>query len=68
MRNVELYLEVPSIREYWIIDPRESADRPTLLVYRRRGPRWQRPITVPFGGVYTTRLLPGFSMIVDPHR
>jgi Uma2 family endonuclease len=68
VRNVGLYLDVPSIREYWIIDPRESADRPTLLVYRRRGARWQRPVTVPFRGVYTTRLLPGFSLVVDPRR
>jgi len=68
IRNPVLYLEVPSIREYWVIDPRENADRPTLLVYRRRGARWQPRITIPFGGVYTTRLLPGFSLIVDPRR
>jgi Uma2 family endonuclease len=68
MRNPVLYLEVPSIREYWVIDPRPSADEPTLYVYRRRGARWQQRITVPFGGVYTTRLLPGFSLIVDPRR
>jgi Uma2 family endonuclease len=64
-RNVELYLEVPSIREYWIVDPRPDADRPTLLVHRRRGRRWQRRIDVPFGGTYTTRLLPGFSLVVN---
>ena len=67
VRNVRLYLEVPSIREYWIIDPREDPDRPTLCVYRRRGRAWQRPIDVPFGAVYTTRLLPGFSLLVDPN-
>ena len=38
VRNPVLYLEVPSIREYWVIDLRPSADRPTLLVYRRRAP------------------------------
>jgi len=65
-RNVELYLEIPSIREYWILDPRADADNPTLTVYRRRGQRWQRPIEVPSGGTYTTRLLPGFSLRVDP--
>ena len=54
VRNVALYLAVPSIREYWVIDPRPSADRPTLLVYRRRGARWQQRITVPFGGEYLT--------------
>jgi Uma2 family endonuclease len=45
-RNVDLYVQVPSIREYWILDPRADADRPTLTVYRRRGRRWQNPIAV----------------------
>ncbi len=64
-RNVELYLEVPSIREYWIIDPREDADRPGLTVYRRRGKRWQRPIEITPGETYTTPLLPGFALAYD---
>jgi Uma2 family endonuclease len=66
-RNRRLYLGVPTIREYWIIDPRESHDRPTLLVYRRRGQRWGRVLTIPPGGTYTTPLLPGFTLVVDPH-
>jgi Uma2 family endonuclease len=66
VRNVELYLQVPSIREYWVIDPREDADRPTLLVYRRRGRRWQRTIEVAAGATYATRLLPGFELLIDP--
>jgi Uma2 family endonuclease len=65
-RNVELYLQVPSIREYWVLDPRLDADNPTLLVYRKRGQRWQRLIEVSSGEMYTTRLLPGFSLRVDP--
>jgi Uma2 family endonuclease len=66
-RNVRLYLQVPSIREYWIVDGREDPDRPTLTVYRRRGDRWQKPIEVAFGETYQTpRLLPGFSLTVDP--
>jgi Uma2 family endonuclease len=65
-RNVELYLEVPSIREYWILDPRQDADRPTLHVYRRRGQRWQKRIDIAPGGTYTTRLLPDFALMVDP--
>jgi Uma2 family endonuclease len=64
-RNVPLYLRVPSIREYWIVDPRESYGCPTLTVYRRRGSRWQNPIRVRAGGTYTTRLLPGFSLDLD---
>ena len=67
VRNVRLYLEVPSIREYWVLDPGDDADHPTLRVYRRRGQAWQRPIDVPFGATYTTRLLPGFSLVVDPN-
>ena len=66
-RNVELYLEVPSIREYWVIDPRSDPDRPTLRVYRRRGARWQKPIEVAYGETYASpRLLPGFALLVDP--
>ncbi len=67
-RNVALYLDVPSIREYWILDPRADADRPTLTVYRKRGRRWQRPIAVAFGGTYTTPLLPDFALVVDPRQ
>jgi Uma2 family endonuclease len=66
VRNRDLYLQVPSIREYWILDPRVSADRPSLVVYRRRGRQWQRPINVPAGGTYTTRLLPDFVLLLDP--
>jgi Uma2 family endonuclease len=65
-RNVELYVEISSIREYWLLDPRADADHPTLTVYRRRGQRWQRPIELSSGATYTTRWLPGFSLRVAP--
>jgi Uma2 family endonuclease len=65
-RNVELYLRVPSIREYWIIDPLEDPNRPSLTVRRRRGQRWQKPIEIEFGESYETRLLPGLTLVVDP--
>jgi Uma2 family endonuclease len=69
VRNVELYLETPSVREYWIIDPRPDPDSPILWVYRRRGNRWQKPIEVPAGSTYESpKLLPGFSLLVDPRR
>jgi Uma2 family endonuclease len=68
VRNVELYLQVSSIREYWIIDPREDPDHPSLRAYRRRGQQWQRPIDVPGGGTYTTRLLPEFELVMDIRR
>ena len=67
-RNVDLYLQVPSIREYWIIDPRKDSKCPSLRVYRRRGQRWQKPIDVPGGGTYTTKLLPDFELVLDVRR
>jgi Uma2 family endonuclease len=66
VRNVELYVQVPTIREYWVIDTREDPDRPTMTVYRRRGRRWRSPITVHFGDTYTTPLLPGFELVLNP--
>ena len=69
VRNVALYRDVPSIKEYWVLDPRPDPDRPSLLVYRRRGKGWQKPIPVPFGEVYETpRVLPGFRLVIDPDR
>jgi Uma2 family endonuclease len=68
VRNVDLYLQVPSIREYWILDSlREGAERPHLLVHRRWGKRWRELHFAP-GETYTTRLLPGLELIVDPRR
>jgi Uma2 family endonuclease len=65
VRNVGLYGAVPGIREYWILDGRTGILN--LRVYRRRGLRWQNPIDVSAGGTYTTpRLLPGFSLAIDP--
>jgi Uma2 family endonuclease len=32
VRNVELYLQVPSIMEYWLVDTRKNPSRPTLLI------------------------------------
>jgi len=67
IRNVQLYLQVPTIREYWLIDGREDADRPTMRVYRRHGQHW-RVIELAYRGTYTTKLLPGFKLLLDPHR
>ena len=66
VRNVELYLQVPSVREYWLIDSRADPDRPTMRVYRRRGQKWLRPLELAYGDRYTTKLLPGFELVVDP--
>jgi Uma2 family endonuclease len=67
VRNVDLYLRVPSIREYWILDARLSALRPILIVRRRRGKRWVIR-EYDYGETYTTKLLPGFSLLIDPRR
>jgi Uma2 family endonuclease len=66
VRNRRLYLQVPGIQEYWILDPREGVEALTLLVYRRRGRRWEACRTVAAGATYTTPLLPGFSLVLDP--
>jgi Uma2 family endonuclease len=65
VRNVALYLQVPSIKEYWILDAREDADLPTMLAYRRRGKHWLEPIEVGPNEKYTTSLLPGFVLTLD---
>jgi Uma2 family endonuclease len=67
IRNVELYWQVPTIKEYWLFDTRQSADQPTLQVYRRSRFRW-RMIEVGYGEPYTTKLLPGFELLVDPRK
>jgi Uma2 family endonuclease len=63
-RNVALYWLVPSIKEYWIFDLLEVTDYP-LTVYRRQARRW-KIIPVAYGEPYTTRLLPGFELVVEP--
>jgi Uma2 family endonuclease len=68
VRNVGLYIEVTSIREYWILDGSADPDEPTLIVHRRRGMRWQKAREYRFCSTYTTPLLPGFKLLIDPHR
>jgi Uma2 family endonuclease len=65
VRNVKLYLQVPSIQEYWLIDPRKNPEHPTFRVHRRQRKKW-RILQPAFGEVYTTKLLPGFALIIDP--
>jgi Uma2 family endonuclease len=67
VRNVALFLLVPSIREYWIIDARDFPDEPKLIVRRRRGRKWVVREYL-YGETYETKLLPGFSLRVDPRR
>jgi Uma2 family endonuclease len=65
-RNVELYEQVPSIREYWLVFGGETDEQFLFRVYRRRGGKWQKPIDLTHGATYTTRLLPGFSLLINP--
>jgi len=67
VRNAELYRQVPSIREYWVVDPRPNPNEPSLHVFRRRGRAWQRRHCA-YGDTYTTRLLPGFRLVIDPRQ
>ena len=67
IRNRRLYLQVPGIQEYWILDPREGVEGLTMFVYRRRGRRWAARLTVGPGETYTTEMLPGFSLVLNPH-
>jgi Uma2 family endonuclease len=66
-RNVELYFQVPSIKEYWVIDMRTDPDQPSMIVFRRHGKKW-RVLEVAPGESYATKLLPGFKLRLDPHR
>lgn len=67
IRNVDLYRQVPSIQEYWLLDNRQDAARPTMRVFRRAGDGWDTQ-DIAFGETYATPLLPDFSLVVDPGR
>jgi Uma2 family endonuclease len=67
VRNRALYLMVPSIKEYWVLDGREDVEHPKLRVHRRRGRKWLTRDFEP-NEIYTTKLLPGFELILDLHR
>lgn len=66
-RNPPLYLAVPSVREYWVIDGRDDPNRPTLIQHRRHGKRWVIR-RFEYGTTFTTKLLPGFSLLIDPRK
>ena len=66
-RNPGLYLRVPSVVEYWVVNGAEDPDRPSLIQHRRRGKKWA-VTTFPHQATFTTALLPGFSLAVDPRK
>lgn len=65
VRNVELYFEVPSIKEYWVLDNRAGSSRLAMRVHRRYGKRW-RIIDLAAKETYSSNLLPGFELVLDP--
>lgn len=63
VRNRRVYLQVPSIQEYWIVDPRRGRKHWTLRVLVRESDgEWSEQL-VPRGGRYETPLFPG--LVVD---
>ncbi len=63
IRNVELYTRVPSIREYWIIDPTHPGPYASMTVHRRlRGDQAFVRLDVPRGGVYESKLYKGLCV------
>lgn len=66
-RNPDLYLDVPTVKEYWVLDGRENPNEPTLIQHRRYGKRWVVR-EHPYGTTFTTKLLPGFSLLIDPRK
>jgi Uma2 family endonuclease len=63
VRNRQLYWMAGGVMEYWIVDPREDEQRPTLtaLVRRPGGPDWSEQV-VAFGKTYRCKTLPRFSL------
>lgn len=67
VRNVGLYQLVPSIAEYWVLDGRQDPNEPILTARRRHRNRWAMTQVV-YGETYTTKLLPGFVLLIDPRQ
>jgi Uma2 family endonuclease len=65
--NAELYFDVPTVREYWVLDGRGNPDEPTLIQHRRYGKRWVVR-SFPYRSTFATKLLPGFSLLIDPRK
>ncbi len=66
-RNLGLYLSVPSIQEYWVLDGSVNWREPSLIQYVRRGKKWAIR-THPFGSTIMTKVLPGYALVIDPRH
>ncbi|MFN0134724.1 MAG: Uma2 family endonuclease [Phycisphaerae bacterium] len=66
VRNRALYESVKTVREYWVVDPRQDASRPSMAVFRRAAPEtpdspFERFDIEP-GGVCACETWPGLSV------
>lgn len=66
-RKARIYRSLPSLKELWILDARKDPMKPTLVVRHRRGSRWLKR-DYQFGETYTSKLIPGYSLPIDPRR
>ncbi|MDB5306455.1 MAG: hypothetical protein JWO38_657 [Gemmataceae bacterium] len=66
-RNPGLYFDVPTVKEYWVLDGRDDPNEPTLIQHQRYGKRWVVR-EYPYGSTFATKLLPGFALLVDPRK
>lgn len=66
VRNRALYARIPSIREYWVVDPRRGGEETTLLVLVRDPAGGWVEQRIPAGGRHESSLLPG--LVVDLSR
>ena len=64
-RNRQLYWMAGGIAEYWIVDPRKDARRPTMTALRRESgrPEWDEVSVAP-GARYEVAALPGVAIEV----
>jgi Uma2 family endonuclease len=67
VRNLDVYLDVPTLLEYWMVDPLDVPTAPVLRVRQRlTRRRWRREVVVPFGGTYTSPNFPDLNLLWQP--
>jgi Uma2 family endonuclease len=67
VRNLDVYLDVPTLQEYWMVDPLDAPTAPVLRVRQRlTRRRWRREVVVPFGGTYTSPNFPDLNLLWQP--
>ena len=66
-RNPDLFLPLKKVKEYWVLNGAEDAERPILIQHRRRGKNWGVK-RFAYGETFTTPTLPGFELLIDPRQ